>query len=116
MIKKIILLIVFQICLIPSILLAENFVIKGVTASKCDKIIELYNIDSKRAEQVLKSVFQSFLTGYNFRYYQDTRKFKDLNVTAEYVFETVMRDCRKNKKESVHWILTDFWKTLDWGK
>mgnify|MGYP003307527621 FL=1 len=70
----------------------------------------------KRGEQLLKSVFQSFLTGYNFRHYEDTKKFKDLNVTAQYVFETVMRDCRRNKKEDVYWILTDFWKTLDWGK
>ena len=116
MIKKIILLIVFQICLTPSILLAKSYLVKGVSSSKCERVIELYNIDNKRGEQLLKSVFQSFLTGYNFRHYEDTKKFKDLNVTAQYVFETVMRDCRRNKKEDVYWILTDFWKTLDWGK
>ena len=117
MIKKFFLLTIFQICLIPSILLAEkSYVVKGVTVSTCEKVIELYDIDNEKAEQVLKSVFQSFLTGYNFRHYEDTKKFKDLNVTAQYVFETVMRDCRRNKKEDVYWILTDFWKTLDWGK
>ena len=116
MIKKSILLIIFQICLNPSILFAKSYVVKGVAASTCEKVIELHNIDSKKAEQVLKSVFQSFLTGYNLKHYKDTKTFKDLNVTSSYVFETVMRDCRKNKKEKVWWILTDFWQTLDWGK
>ena len=83
---------------------------------KCKGVIELYNIDNKRATQVLKSVYQSFLTGYNLSYYEKTGKFKNLDLKSEYIFNAIMNDCRKNKNAYLSNILTDFWGNLDWGK
>ena len=94
----------------------KPMVLKGVSTSKCEQIIELYNLDNQRVKNVLRSVFQSFLTGYNFSHYQKTKKYKDLNLTSNYVFETIMKDCRRNRKEKVYWILVDFWENLNWGR
>ena len=104
------------IFLISNNALANAYLYKGVSAGKCKGVIELYNIDNKRATQVLKSVYQSFLTGYNLSYYEKTGKFKNLDLKSEYIFNAIMNDCRKNKNAYLSNILTDFWGNLDWGK
>ena len=118
MIKKYsFLLMIFSLSLITFNLSASShgYVVKGVSASTCEKVIELYDLDNKKGEQLLKSVFQSFLTGYNLKHYQNTKKSKNLDMTAAYVFESIMRDCRKNKKEKLYWTLVDFWGGLEWN-
>ena len=98
--------------------LKAEYMLKGLTVGKCNAIIELYELDSDRSEEVLTSAFQSFLTGFNLGNYSGgSGKYKDLNVSKEYIFQNIMQDCRRTKDEKIWKVLVNFWKDdLQWNK
>ena len=94
---------------------AEDPIIKGIVVSECTKIVDLYDLDNDRAEEVLSSVFQAFLSGYNVNYYMENKRFKKMEFTTGYLFESIMQKCKFNKEEKVWLTLYNFWNELEWG-
>jgi hypothetical protein len=98
--------------------LKAEYMFKGLTVGKCDTIIELYELDNERAEEVLTSAFQSFLTGFNLGNHSGGKgNYKNLDVGKEYIFQTIMQDCRRKKDEKIWKVLVNFWRNdLQWSK
>ena len=116
--KKIILVITFLSLTGYELVLAEPFVTKGIVSSDCEGILTLKNLDEKRTKQIGISVVQSFISGYNLRYFQEHKykKFKDVNVKPEVAYNYLIRKCTQDPKKKVNVILLNYWYSLEWGQ